>query len=429
MGVRTTQLNIAADATIISSSADDNYGGESTLIVAGSGIKRAVLIVDFAPLNRYANITSAELVLPISSQTGSGNTIISVYSIVGETLFAENEVTWNSARTGILWTEAGIKRTGQVPIGRVTITPASTEIRVDITEAAYDWHKNRVRNQGLVVVGSGSNNTVTCYSRSGNNPPYLEVEYSHHETLSQAGKESWRVEVYNRDGEKIYDDELIRAPAEIAVTQELPIETVNLSNNTRLHLLPFKLSSSDTYDPPFDSNTVDGFMFERSHITRQITLSWNVIDHVLVRQWTLWTELGCTIYLYPGKRYDVSSLNEGKGILGLDNNNVWTDWSWIDPNSNVRLWRDNVEVYNSKFPTENNWRSDERGGRFSSNSPNSFYHDFRYVCNYRLGLIPVEVLTTHSAAYRQSATASFQVVCLELDYANQQFGEYEEEGS
>jgi hypothetical protein len=423
MALRNTTLYLATDTHIREDNPNTNYGALTSVVVGERFLgavwveHRGVLRINWTSIPKLGEIQAAVLHLPLVTPPTVSMTL-RAYAISHQTQFTETGVTWNRFNGLGLWNTAGILESGQAPIAEDTVLNADGEATLDVTMALYDWHKGRIEDQGFLLVGIATQEWLEFAARTEGTPPYVEVTYLHHETVSQAGRERWWATVYDPAENVVYDNYLEVAPAEINVTQELPTEDVLLTSRGNTFITPYKGTEADFYSTPFDTGQLDDFLIERSSISRQLELGWGVVKQSYANLWQQWMEFGCTIYLYPGRRYDPLHLRQA--YVGVEGRNLWTEWPWVDPVQNFRLWQEGVEIYNSAFP--GSWIQEDDGGRISKGVLDSPVQEYEYLCRFRWKVRPIDVTPAYHATHRDNSCAevkisSLQVTCLELDWA------------
>lgn len=423
MALRNAILYLAADAHVRDANPNTNYN--LTTVVVGERFigaawveHRGIVRIDWSVLPKLGEIQSATLHLPLVTPPGVSLTL-RAYAVSHQNQFREAGVTWRSYNGMVLWHTEGILEIGQVPVAEDTVLAADSEATLDITMPLYDWHRGRMEDQGLLLVGETPQEWLEFPARTEASPPYVEVTYQHHETVSQMGRERWSAVVYDPADNLIYNDYLETAPEDINVTQELPTEDLLLTSRGNTFITPYKGAVAEEYSAPFDTEQLGDFLLERSSIARQLELGWGVVKQSFADQWLQWMEFGCTVYLYPGRRYDPLHLR--KAYLGIEGRNVWTEWPWLDPTKDFRLWRNGVEVYNSDFGS---WTQENDGGRVSEGVQESPEDVYEYLCRFRWKVRPLDVTPAYHATHRDSSCqetkiSSLQVTCLELDWAGE----------
>lgn len=409
------------DASIWESEPDTNHGtGVWSVGFVTAKERRGVLYFDLSSLPAEAKIQAADLTIAkYLLQPGISNVTIDAYDL-NEQPFQEYNVTWNHRTPSKLWTTAGALDSGQTKVSTATLHPADTIVKLDLTSVVYDWHKHRTTNCGLIIATPTSTEVVSFWNKSAvtlNYRPHLNILYYQPETLSVSKREKWAVQVYDRADNLIYDDYLPFAPEEIAIQQTLPTENMLLVNRRSTVISPWKGGDGSAYIAPFDDNTVDQFMLERSFIAREIVFTWNVKSQELANLWQMWAEFGCHVILYPGQRYDPVKV-KGQALLGVDGENVWTAWPFQDATADYRLWKNGVEVTNASYV--NGWVCDDEGSRLANGTMHSPEDVFTFLGRYVFSFYPVEVIPAYSAAYPdrtlRKSVAALQVIGVEADY-------------
>ncbi|MFC1584360.1 DNRLRE domain-containing protein [Fibrobacterota bacterium] len=194
------QFTIGNDAHINDKSADDNYGGSSTLYLgyittealANRGPYRIVInfpIDDTLPSD--AVIDSADLALYCSGEDVASPESIWVYHLLQDWLEGsadgaeqDGAVSWNSNKHNVsTWDASGAATAGTdrgaSAYDSVVINATSTWFKWRVTGAAQDWVDGDLTNYGLILEGTEADDLRKNFNSldAGSNKPYLDVWY------------------------------------------------------------------------------------------------------------------------------------------------------------------------------------------------------------------------------------------------------------
>ncbi|MDR1279609.1 MAG: DNRLRE domain-containing protein [Opitutaceae bacterium] len=158
-------VHATADAYIRGDSVNGNGGTSSPLIVgqlasSGSNDMRALLHFDFSGVSipAGATVNSVKLVLTVSgTDPNDGDAEVSLDLHQMTTSWSENEVTWNSASTGVTWTTSGGGGDYNSPALATTNVPTRKN-------GVYTWESTTL--SGIVNTAISDNSTLDLLLKS-----------------------------------------------------------------------------------------------------------------------------------------------------------------------------------------------------------------------------------------------------------------------
>lgn len=164
--------NPSKDATISSNNADTNYGSETYLALnaAVSATWYTLIEFDISSLGTNQLISVATLNL---NRYPSGDDTVTIYRLL-RTDWVEAEVTWNSYKSGSVWSTAGGDYDTLIS---KSFTPAVGDNSVDVLELVRDAHA-RGLNVELLLTSSVKEYRYFYSSESESNKPSLDITYA-----------------------------------------------------------------------------------------------------------------------------------------------------------------------------------------------------------------------------------------------------------
>jgi len=147
----------AIDAAISQSSADSNFGGSTSLYLKSDSKISSLIQFDLSSIPADQQIVAARLSIYASQRDKSYDFYAAPYKVLRE--WMELETTWNEARAGVAWAEAGCNGIGvdreSTTVDIQSIDGEGIWVEFDVTGMVADWVANPAGNHGLILQGAG----------------------------------------------------------------------------------------------------------------------------------------------------------------------------------------------------------------------------------------------------------------------------------
>ncbi|MBC7234666.1 MAG: DNRLRE domain-containing protein [Chloroflexi bacterium] len=145
-----------------------NYGGNVTMTVRQGHVRSSLIRFDLSGLPAGATIQSATLSLYAVSRSNAGNLTVDLYEVLRA--WTEGQATWELARTGRPWAQAGCSQ----PVADLAVSATSSQFvndintwfQWDVTSLVQAWVANPAANQGMILKGDGPTSVEYSFATS-----------------------------------------------------------------------------------------------------------------------------------------------------------------------------------------------------------------------------------------------------------------------